>query len=51
MSTPFAIVGDEVFPLNKHVMKPYAKVELDDLKKKLITYYQGFAVAVRTRSE
>ena len=33
MSTPFVIVGDEAFPLNKHLMKPYAKIELDDLKK------------------
>ena len=30
MSTPFVIVGDEAFPLNKHLMKHYAKIELDD---------------------
>ena len=33
MSTPFVIVGDEVFPLNKHLMKQYAKIELDDSKR------------------
>ena len=33
MSTPFVIVGDEAFPLNKHLMKPYAKIELDDSKR------------------
>ena len=33
MSTPFLIVGDEVFLLNKHLMKPYAKIELDDSKR------------------
>ena len=33
MSTPFVIVGDEAFPLNKHLMKPYAKTELDDSKR------------------
>ena len=33
MSTPFVIVGDEAFPLNKHLMKPYAKIELDELKR------------------
>ena len=25
MSTPFVLVGDKAFPLNKHLMKPYAK--------------------------
>ena len=25
MSIPFVIVGDEAFPLNKHLMKPYSK--------------------------
>ena len=34
MSTPFVLVGDEAFPLNKHLMKHYAKIELDDSKKK-----------------
>ena len=33
MSTPFVIVGDEAFPFNKHLMKPYAKTELDDSKR------------------
>ena len=33
MSTPFVIVGDEAFPLNKHLMKQYAKIELDDSKR------------------
>ena len=33
MSAPFVIVGDEAFPLNKHLMKPYAKIELDDSKR------------------
>ena len=30
MSTPFVIVGDEAFTLNKHLMKPYSKIELDN---------------------
>ena len=30
MSRPSVIVGDEAFPLNKHLMKHYAKIELDD---------------------
>ena len=30
ISTPFVIVGDEAFPLNKHLIKRYAKAELDD---------------------
>ena len=33
MSTTFVIVGDEAFPLNKHLMKQYAKIELDDSKR------------------
>ena len=33
MSTPFVIVGDEKFPLSKHLMEPYAKIELDDSKR------------------
>ena len=30
---PFVIVGDEAFTLNKHLMKPYAKNELDNSKR------------------
>ena len=33
MSTPFVIVGDEAFSLNKHLMKQYAEIELDDSKR------------------
>ena len=33
MTTLFVLVGDEAFPLNKHLMKPYAKIGFDDSKK------------------
>ena len=33
MSTPFVIVGNKAFSLNEHLMKPYAKIELDDSKR------------------
>ena len=33
ISAPFVIVGDESFSLNKYLMKPYAKKELDNSKK------------------
>ena len=33
ISTPFVIAGDEPFLLTKHLMKPYAKIKLDDSKR------------------
>ena len=33
MSAPFGIVGDEAVPLNKHLMKPYERIEFDDSKR------------------